>query len=43
MEHIAKKALNLLTQKAMTNGGGTTQVPSPYHSAKSISQLFKGY
>lgn len=42
MEAFAKMALNFLTQKVMNNGGGATQANSPYHSAKSIAQLFKG-
>lgn len=43
MEALAKLAINTLVNKVMNNGGATTsQVSSPYHSAKSISQLFKG-
>lgn len=43
MEALAKMALQTFVSKAMNNGGATnSQVASPYHSAKSISQLFKG-
>lgn len=44
MEAIATMALNMLVNKAMnnSNSGGIAQINSGYHSAKSISQLFKG-
>lgn len=42
MEKLAKFAMQYLTQKAMNNGAGTVQGQAPNHSAKSISQLFKG-
>lgn len=42
METLGTMALNLLTQKAMSNGNEPTGTYAPQHSAKTIAQLIKG-